>query len=67
MTNDNERKQLAIRVLRAADDERPVWEAGLDEIVDAVLDFYRSDPSTCDNCGGKTWHHTVECFTGPES
>jgi hypothetical protein len=23
-----------------------------------------TDPSTCPTCGGESYHHTVECFTG---
>lgn len=26
-----------------------------------------SDASECEHCGGETWHHTVECFTGEPS
>lgn len=35
----DEREALGIMILRVADEEKPVWEAGLDAIVDAVAGF----------------------------
>lgn len=65
MSEQTRRNELAVTILRAADDDKPVWEAGLNEIVDAVLAFFsRADASICEHCGGESWHHTIECYTG---
>jgi len=25
-----------------------------------------ANPATCPHCGGKDWHHSVECYTGQD-